>query len=71
MAKKPRNRAAQDVTLINLRALKARVRILEIQLAGSYRVADATRMFYQTQLEEVAKRVAKLEQRSPIRKLKT
>lgn len=32
MAKKPRNRAAQDATLINLRALKARVTKLEQQV---------------------------------------
>lgn len=33
MKKKPRNRAAQNTTLINLRALKARVRDLEFQVA--------------------------------------
>lgn len=31
-AKKPRNRAAQDTTLINLRALKARVKTLEAKV---------------------------------------
>lgn len=37
--KRPRNRAAQDVTLINLRALKARVLALERRVAQLVRQA--------------------------------
>jgi hypothetical protein len=37
--KTPRNRAAQDATLINLRALKARVATLERQVARLLKVS--------------------------------
>lgn len=42
-AKRPRNRAAQDATLINLRALQKRVRDLEFQVALLLRTLSAKR----------------------------
>lgn len=53
--KKPRNRAAQDATLLNLRALKKRVAALEI-LEGYHDRFEANVNRRITALEQYAKR---------------
>lgn len=57
--KKPRNRAAQDATLINTRSLRTKVDRVWLRAND----AKAHAVFIQTQLEALARRVKRLEQR--------
>ncbi len=60
---KPRNRAAQDATLVNIRALKSRVRTLEVKRTLDRKRAEQSATAFTRFQVDTQKRLAKLEGR--------